>query len=52
LDLHADDVVADEVSIIAFCGVLEMPADGGSDESLDLGRRHPVHGSGTFGVSV
>ena len=52
LDLDADDVVADEVSVITFCGILGMPADGGCDASLDLGRRHPAHRSGTPGLSV
>ena len=52
LDLDADDVVADEVSVITFCGILDMPADGGRDESLDLGRRHPAHRSGTPRLSV
>ena len=52
LDLDADDVVADEVSVITFCGILDMPADGGCDESLDLGRRHPAHRSGTPRLSV
>ena len=52
LDLNADDVIADEVSVITFCGILDMPADGGCDESLDLGRRHPAHRSGTPRLSV
>ena len=52
LDLNADNVVADEVSVITFCGILDMLADGGCDESLDLGRRHPAHRSGTPRLSV
>jgi hypothetical protein len=47
LDLDTDDVIADEVSVTTFCGILEMLADGASDERLDLRRRHPAHGSGT-----
>ena len=47
LQLDADDVVADEVSVITFCAIREMLADGGCDERLDFGRRHPAHGSGT-----
>ena len=35
-----------------FCGILEMLADGGCDERLDLGRRHPAHGSGTPGLPM
>jgi len=49
LHLDADDVGIDEVSVISLCGILEMLADGTSDESFDLGRRHPAHGSGTPG---
>ena len=52
LDLDADDVVANEVSVITFCGIPEMPADGRCDESPDLGRRHPAGGSGTPRLSV
>ena len=52
LDLDADDVVADEVSVITFCGIPEMPSDGRCDESLDLGCRHPADGSGTPRLSV
>ena len=40
LDLDSDDVVADEVSVITFCGILEMSTDGAPNESFDLGRRH------------
>ena len=46
LDLNADDVAADQVSVITFCGILDMAADGGCDESLDFGRLHPAHRSG------
>ena len=52
LHLDADDVVANEVSVITFCGIPEMPADGRCDESLDLGRRHPAHRSGTLRLPV
>jgi hypothetical protein len=52
LDLNADDVVADEVSVVMFCGILDMSADGGRDESLDLGRWYPAHRSGTPRLSV
>jgi hypothetical protein len=52
LDLDANDVVADEVSVITFCGIPEIPADDGGNESLDLGRRHPPHRSGTLRLSV
>jgi hypothetical protein len=52
LHLDSDDVVADEVSAVTFCGILEMLADGGCDESLDLGRRHPAHRSDTPRLSV
>src|SRR5437868_702123 len=45
LHLDSDDVVADEVAVFTFCGIPEMLADGASDESLDLGRRHPAHRS-------
>jgi hypothetical protein len=38
LNLDADDVVADEVSVIAFGEILEMLAHGGRDENLDLGK--------------
>ena len=47
LQLDADDVVADEVSVITFCAIREMLADGACDARLDFGRRHPAHGSGT-----
>ena len=50
--LNANDVVADEVSVITFCGILDMPADGRRNESLDLGCRHPAHRSGTPRLSV
>ena len=30
---------ADEVAILSLCGILEMLADGTSDESFDLGCR-------------
>jgi hypothetical protein len=30
----------------------EMPADSRCDESLDLGRRHPAHRSGTLSLPV
>jgi hypothetical protein len=52
LDLDANDVVADEVSVITFCGIPAMAADGRCDESLYLGRRHPAHRSGTPRLSV
>jgi hypothetical protein len=52
LDLDANDVVADEVSVVTFCGIFDMLADGGRDDSLDLGRRHPTHRSGTLRLSV
>ena len=52
LDLNADNVVADEVSVITFCGILEVLAHGGCDASLDLRRRHPAHRSGTSRLSV
>ena len=52
LDLNADDVVGDDVCVIMFCGIFDMPADGGCDESLDLGRRHPAHRSGMPRLSV
>src|SRR5260370_5581203 len=45
LHLDSDDVVADEVAVFTFCGIPEMLADGGCDERLDLGRRHPPHRS-------
>jgi hypothetical protein len=46
LDVDADDIGADEVSVIYVRGILEMLADGPSDESFDLRRRHPTHGTG------
>jgi hypothetical protein len=52
LDFDADDVVADEVAVFAFCGIPEMLADGAFDESLDLGRRRPAHQSDTPRLSV
>ena len=52
LDLDSDDVVGDEVSVITFCRILEMSTDGASNESFDLGRRNPVHGSRTPGLSM
>ena len=52
LDLDSDDVVADEVSVITFCGILEMSTDGAPNESFDLGRRHPANGSRTPGLSM
>jgi hypothetical protein len=39
LHLDADDVVTDEVTVIAVCAIREMLAYGASDASLDLGRR-------------
>jgi hypothetical protein len=45
-------VVADEVAVFTFCGIPEMLADGGCDESLDLGRGHPAHRSDTPRLSV
>ena len=43
LQLDANDVIADEVLVITFCGMLEMLAHGGSDQRLELGRRHPAN---------
>ena len=43
---------ADEVAILSLCGILEMLADGTSDESFDLGCRHPAHGSGPLSLSM
>jgi hypothetical protein len=36
----------------SLCGILEMLADGTSENSFDLGRRYPAHGSGTSSLSV
>jgi hypothetical protein len=47
VDFDADDVATDEVTVIAVCAIREMLADGASDASLDLGRRHPANGAGT-----
>ena len=47
LHLDADDVATDEVTVIAVCAIREMLADGASDASLDLGRRHPANRTGT-----
>jgi hypothetical protein len=47
MDLDADDMGADKAPVIGLCGVLEMHANGTCEESLDLGRRHPTHRSGT-----
>src|SRR5438067_2332258 len=52
LDLNSDDVVADEVSASTFCVIPEMLADGASDESLHIRRRHPAHRSDTPRLSV
>ena len=52
LDLNSDDVVADEVAVFTFCGIPEMLADGTSDESLHIRRRHPAHRSDTPRLSV
>jgi hypothetical protein len=51
-DFDSGDMAADEVAIVSLCGVLEMLADGTSDESFDLGRRHPAHGSGPLSLSL
>jgi hypothetical protein len=47
VDLDADNVATDEVTVIAVCAIREMLADGASDASLDVGRRYPADGSGT-----
>jgi hypothetical protein len=39
LDLDSDEVATDEVTVIAFCAIREMFADGACDASLDLCRR-------------
>ena len=52
LNVDADDVVADKIAAITFCGILEMLADSRCDESLELGRGHPAHGAGTPRLSV
>ncbi len=52
LDFDADDMGADEVAIIRWCGILEMLAHSTSDEGFDLGRRHPAHGSGPLRMSM
>jgi hypothetical protein len=52
LHVDADDMGADEVSIISWRRILEVFADGMSDEGFDLGRRHTTHGAGTAGLSM
>ena len=52
LDLDANDVVVEEVSVITFYGIPEILADGAADESLDLGRWHTAHRSGALRLSV
>ena len=48
----ADDMGADQVSVISWRRILEVLADGTSDERFDLGRRHPAHGTGTPSLSM
>ena len=43
---------ADEVSIISWRRILEVFADGMSDEGFDLGRRHTADGTGMPGLSM
>jgi hypothetical protein len=52
LDFDSDDMVADEVAIISLGGILKMLADSTSDESFDVSRRHPAHGSGPLSLSM
>jgi hypothetical protein len=52
LHVDADDMGADEVSIISWRRILEVFADGMSDEGFDLGRRHTAHGAGMPGLST
>ena len=52
LDFDADDMGADEAAIVSQCGILKMLADGTRDESFDVGRRHPAHGSGPLSLSM
>jgi len=52
LQLDSDDVAADEVSVITFCAIPEMLADGACDARLDFGRRHPANRSGTRGLPM
>src|SRR2546430_9242447 len=52
LQFDSHDVVADEASVITFCAIPEMLADGACDARLDLGRRHPANRSGTRGLPV
>ena len=52
LDLDANDVVADEVSVSTFCVIPEMLAHGGCDARLDFGCRHPANRSGTRGLPM
>ena len=47
LDFDADDVIADEISVATFCGILAILPDGTSDERLDFRRWHPMHATGT-----
>ena len=43
---------ADEVSVTSLFGILEMLADGTCNQSFDLGRRNPAHGSGPLSLSM
>jgi hypothetical protein len=52
LQLDSDDVVADEVSVSAFCAIPEMLPDGACDARLDFGCRHPANRSGTRGLPM
>ena len=52
LHLDAGDVVVDEIAVVTVGGIFEMLADSIDDECLDLGRRHPANGSGTFRLSL
>ena len=51
-NVDADDVVADKIAAITFCGISEMLADSRCNESLELGRGHPAHAAGTPRLSV
>ena len=51
-NVDADDVVADKIAAITFCGISQMLADSRCNESLELGRGHPAHGAGTPRLSV
>jgi hypothetical protein len=47
-----DDMVVDEITVIAFCTIREMRAHGGCDACLEFGCRHPGNGSGTLRLTL